>query len=119
MTCRMYPITEEKFNKKILPIIEKYTTPLGGRPPKISHYICFNAMIYMLRVSVPWRDCPKEYGPWHTIYTRFKRWSQNGLLWNILYELKQEKIIEMDIIFMDSTTVKLHKHGSGAQKKIW
>jgi hypothetical protein len=46
----MYPITEEKFNKKILPIIEKYTTPLGGRPPKISHYICFNAMIYMLRV---------------------------------------------------------------------
>lgn len=115
----MYSITEEKFNKKILPIIEKYTKPLGGRPPKISHYKCFSAMLYMLRVSMPWRDCPREYGSWHTIYTRFKRWSQNGLLWNILYELKQNKLIEMDIIFMDSTTIKLHRHGSGAQKKIW
>lgn len=119
MTSRMYAITEGSFKKEVLPIIEKYTMALGGRPPKISHYVCFCAMLYMLRVSVPWRDCPKEYGSWHTIYTRFKRWSQNGLLWNILYELKQQKIVEMDIIFMDSTTVKLHRHGSGAQKKIW
>jgi transposase len=114
----MYPIEEEEFNKKILPIIEKHTTPLGGRPAGISHYVCFCAMLYMLRVSLPWRDCPKKYGGWHTIYTRFNRWSKNGLLWEILYELKQEKIIEMKIIFMDSTTVKLHRHGSGALKKI-
>ena len=51
MTCRMYQITEEKFNKKILPIIEKYTTQLGGRPPKISHYICFSAIGTVERLS--------------------------------------------------------------------
>jgi transposase len=113
----MYPIIEEVFNNKILPIIEKYTTPLGGRPPKISHYVCFCAILKMLMVSLPWRDCPKEYGPWHTIYMRFKRWSENGLLWNILYELKQKKVVQMDIIFMDSTTVKVHRHGTGALKK--
>jgi transposase len=74
-------------------------------------------MLKMLRVSVPWRDCPREYGPWHTIYTRFKRWSENGLLWNIFFELKQNKIIELDIVFMDSTTIKVHRHGLGAVKK--
>ena len=117
MTDRLYPICEEFFNTNILPIIMRHTTGSGGRPPKISHYTCFCAMIKMLRVSVPWRYCPREYGPWHTIYTRFKRWSENGLLWNIFFELKQNKIIELDIVFMDSTTIKVHRHGLGAVKK--
>jgi transposase len=54
---------------------------------------------------MPWRDCPPEYGPWHTIYTRFKRWSENGLFWKILTTLKEKKRLEFRIIFMDSTTV--------------
>ena len=117
MNPRLYPITEEAFNSEILPIIEAHTTPLGGRPPLISHYVCFCAMLKMMSVSLPWRDCPAEYGPWHTIYTRFKRWSENGLLWHILYTLKQKKLVRMDVVFMDSTTVKLRRHGAGAPKK--
>jgi hypothetical protein len=117
MENRLYPISKEIFDKEILPIIERETKPLGGRPPKIGHYDCFCAMLKMMSVSLPWRDCPKEYGPWHTIYTRFKRWSENGLLWNILYTLKQKKYVQMDIIFMDATTVKAHRHGLGALKK--
>jgi len=116
---RLYPIDEQAFNEHILPVIEAHTRGmgLGGRPPKISHYVCFCAMLTMMRVSQPWRDLDPIYGPWHTIYTRFKRWSERGLFWNILYALKQAKHIEMDIVFMDSTTVKLHRHGSGAAKK--
>jgi hypothetical protein len=116
---RLYPISEESFNRNVLPIIEAHTSGmgLGGRPPQISHYVCFCAMLKMMAVSLPWRDLPREYGPWHTIYTRFKRWSENGLFWNILYALKQQKNIRMDIVFIDSTTVKLHRHGAGAPKK--
>lgn len=117
MQDRLYPISRELFDKEILPIIIRETTKEGGRPPKISHYVCFCAMLKMLSCSMPWRDCPKEYGKWHTIYTRFKRWSENGLFWIILNELKQKKLVEFGVIFMDSTTVKLHKHGSGALKK--
>lgn len=117
MNKRLYPISEDFFNSHILPIIQKHTSGSGGRPPKIPHYVCFCAMLKMLSISIPWRDCPKEYGPWHTIYMRFKRWSENGLFWEILRKLKENKQIEMDIVFMDSTTVKLHRHGSGAPKK--
>ena len=117
MNDRLYPISREAFDSQILPIIESATTPLGGRPPKIDHYTCFCAMLKMMSVSLPWRDLPKEYGSWHTIYTRFKRWSENGLMWRILYELKQKKMVRMDIVFMDSTTVKLHRHGAGAARK--
>jgi hypothetical protein len=111
------PVDRELFNKEILPIITRKSKILGGRPPKIEHFICFCAMLKMMSVSLPWRDLPREYGSWHTIYTRFKRWSESGLLWEILYHIKQKKLIEMNIVFMDSSTVKLHRHGSGANKK--
>lgn len=117
MRDRLYPISREVFEREILPLIEAETTPQGGRPPLIDHYTCFCAMLKMLSVSLPWRDCPKEYGSWHTIYTRFKRWSENGLLWKILYALKQRRQVRMDIVFMDASTVKLHRHGAGAPKK--
>jgi transposase len=117
MESRLYPISQALFEREILPIILRKTTIQGGRPPKISHYICFCAMLTMLRCSLPWRDCPSEYGPWHTIYTRFKRWSENGLFWTILNEIKQKKLAEFRVIFIDSTTVKLHKHGYGSLKK--
>jgi transposase-like protein len=35
----------------------------------------------------------------------------------ILTHIKQKKLAEFRIIFMDSTTIKLHRHGSGAPKK--
>jgi len=117
MNNRLFPISRDVFDRDILPIIEAATKPLGGRPPKVDHYTCFCAMLKMMSVSLPWRDLPREYGPWHTIYMRFKRWSENGLLWRILYELKQKKRVRMDIVFMDSTTVKLHRHGAGAAHK--
>ena len=105
------------FDQEILPRILRETKRYGGRPPKIDHYVFFCAVLKMLSVSLPWRDCPKEYGSWHTIYTRFKRWSENGLLWHILYELKEKKQIHMNIVFLDSTSVKVHRHGTGASKK--
>jgi transposase len=60
----------------------------------------------MPSASLPWRDLPREREPWRTICMRFKRWSENGLLWKILYELKQKKLVRMDIVFMDSTTAR-------------
>ena len=56
-------------------------------------------------------------GPWHTIYTRFKRWSENGLFWFLLYQLQQKKQVKIDCVWIDSTTINLHRHGSGPLKK--
>ncbi len=60
MDSRLYPISEEVFHDRILPIIKKHTTLCGGRPPKISHYKCFCAILKMFMVSVPW---PKRIWP--------------------------------------------------------
>src|SRR5215211_4909599 len=41
----------------------------------------FEAVLHRLRVGCPWRDLPKDYGFWHTIYTRLSRggWRQGCL----------------------------------------
>jgi transposase len=34
-----------------------------------------NAIFYVLRTGMPWRDLPERYGPYTTAYNRFNRWS--------------------------------------------
>ncbi|QEY52960.1 transposase [Legionella longbeachae] len=64
--------------------------------------------------SVSWRDVPACYGKWHTIYTRFKRWSENGLFWFLVYQLQKKKKVTVAISWVDSTTIGIHRHSSAA-----
>jgi len=88
-----------------------------GRPVLISDYEFFCGVLYVLRTGVSWRDLPECYGSWHTIYTRFKRWSESGWFWKLLKELQAKKLIKVDFTWIDSTTIAVRRHGSGALKK--
>ncbi len=116
MKDRHYPIKESDFIRDIQPHIARhYKRP--GRPESISHYQFFSAVLYLLRTGISWRDIPAFYGNWHTIYTRFKRWSENGLFWKLLYHLQQSRKISIDCTWVDSTTIIVHRHGSGPLTK--
>ena len=116
MDSRLFPLSLEFFTEEIEPLITRgYKRP--GRPPKEDHYHFFCGVLYVLRTGISWRDLPTCFGSWHTIYTRFKRWSENGLFWSLVYSLQQNKKVKVDFVWVDSTTVGLHRHGSGALKK--
>ena len=51
------------------------------------------------------------------IYMRFSRWSHNGVLQRVFEQLQQEQIIELEVLGLDSTSVKVHPDGTGALKK--
>ena len=36
------------------------------------------AVLFRARTGCPWRDLPAAYGPWHTIYMRWRRWVDAG-----------------------------------------
>ena len=91
--------------------------PREYRPPKYSGRQVLNAVLFMLSSGCTWRQLPKEYGHWHTIYTRFKRWSEAGVMDRILQELQKKHIIGLRVTFLDSTTVRAHQAASGARKK--
>lgn len=116
MDSRLYAITEEYFRKTIAPLITA-SYKRQGRPSKTGDYIFFCGVLYILRTGISWRDLPTCFGSWHTVYTRFKRWSENGLFWSLLYKLQQQKCVAVEMIWIDSTTISLHRHGGGPLKK--
>ncbi len=112
MDNRLFPITRDFFNLNIKPLIQIGYIK-SGRPHLIDDYHVFCAMLYVLRTGVAWRDLPTCYGHWHRVYQRFKRSSDRGIWWNILYKLQQDKLITMNVVLADSTTFKVHRHGGG------
>ena len=112
MQNRRYPIPESFFEKSINSLIESHYSP-AGRPKRITNYQVFSAILYVLRTGIPWRDLPKCYGNWHSIYLRFKKGSDRGVWWNIPLQLQQDKKLTMRVVMADSTTIKVHRHGGG------
>jgi transposase len=86
----------------------------GGRPPK-SHKLVIEALVWILRTGAPWRDMPSAYGPWKTIYTRFSRWSDSGVLARLFEALAREHDAEGFLV--DATIVRAHQDAAGAAKK--
>lgn len=112
MDTRFFPVTPEFFDREIKSIIER-SYIWKGRPPRIGHYHVFCAILYVLRTGCPWRDLPACFGKWHPIYLRFSRGGERGLWWKILMHLQQRKKLRMNVVLMDSTTMKVHRHGGG------
>jgi transposase len=44
-----------------------------GRPAQPARDM-LNGMIWILMTGAPWRDLPERYGPWETVYRRFREW---------------------------------------------
>lgn len=46
-----------------------------GRPSK-SNRMMLNGMLWKVKTGAPWRDLPKRFGPWKTVYSRFRSWGK-------------------------------------------
>jgi transposase len=84
-----------------------------GRPPKPARDM-INGIVWIARSGAPWRDLPERYGPWETVYTRFRELIANGILLQIFAELNIDA--DMQDISLDSTSVRVHQHAAGAKK---
>lgn len=68
-----------------------------------------SGVLYILRTGVPWRDLPPRFGPWSSVYTRFRRWSASGLWDRMLAEVVRP---EDSIRSVDCSHIKVHRHGA-------
>ena len=88
----------------------------GGRGrPGLSDRTMVEAMLWILRTGAPWRDLPDEYGSWKSVYTRFSRWTEQGVLQRVFDALTNERDGEGYLI--DGTIMRAHQDASGAVKK--
>lgn len=94
--------------------------PDVGRPNK-EHRRIIDGILWVLRTGAPWRDLPEAFGPWQTVYSRFRRWCENGT-WQRIYDELQEEAdqngdLDWLVHFVDSSIVRAHQHSAGAPKK--
>lgn len=73
------------------------------------------AVLWIARTGSPWRDLPRQFGPWNSAYQRFARWSRRGVWYRIFAQLAQDA--DFEEVFIDSTIVRAHQHAAGAPKK--
>ena len=73
-----------------------------------------NGMVWIARSGAPWRDLPERYGPWNSVYSRFRKWIDDGILDNIFRVLSLEA--EINELSLDATIVQAHQHSAGAKK---
>lgn len=109
---RLDRLTDEQW-RRVEPTLPP-ATKTGGRDAK-PHRPMLEAIIWILRTGAPWRDLPPSYGPWQSVYTRFSRWSQSGVLAALFEALARERDGEGYLI--DATIVRAHQDASGAAKK--
>ena len=78
----------------------------------------FEALLYLARTGVPWRDLPAEFGRWDAVYNRFRRWVASGALRRLFEALTADPVFaEVRRVFVDSTIVRAHQHAAGARRK--
>ena len=106
-------ITEEQYARI------KDSLPVQRGNVSLSNLQLLNAILYVAEHGCKWRGLPKQFGNWHTIYTRMNRWSKAGVLDRVFERLQTEQIvrIKVEAFALDSTSVKVHPDGTGALKK--
>jgi transposase len=69
-----------------------------------------NAVWYVTKTGIPWKDLPERFGKWDTVYHRFNQWSKKGV-WRRVFEAVQDPDLEW--LMVDSTVIRAHHHAAG------
>lgn len=108
---KRYELTDQEWEQIVL--LLPSNKGRWGRPPKDNRQM-LNAMVWLARSGAPWRDLPERYGPWESVYSRFRKWIDDGVLDNIFRVLSLES--ELYELSIDASIVQAHQHSAGAKK---
>lgn len=104
-------------------ILEPLLPPLNtGRGRKMhDRRTIINAVLWLVKTGIPWRDLPEKYGKWNSIYKRFSLWQTDGT-WELILDalmamFEAEEAIDWKLCSIDGTIVRAHKASAGASKK--
>ena len=112
-----YMLTDDLW-AALKPLVERAKWYKGGQPPTLPDRDFFEALLYLARTGVPWRDLPAEFGNWDAVYNRFRRWVRSGGLKALFEGMTADPAFgDTRRVLIDSTIVRAHQHAAGARRK--
>lgn len=104
--------------RRLKPLLPRRVGRGGNWKP---HRKMINGIRWRMRTGAPWRDVPRRYGPWQSVYDRFNRWSKDGTWDRILRALQgtEAKADELgvEVWLVDGSVVRAHVSAAGGGKK--
>lgn len=93
--------------------------PKEGRPRSNLKQV-IEGILWIIRTGAPWRDLPDKYGPWQTVYSWFRKWTDIGL-WGLMFRKLRESRdregqLDWETHHLDGTIVRAHRHAAGGGK---
>lgn len=67
------------------------TTGRGGRPEKHPRRLVLDAIFYLVRGGIAWRQLPVEFPPPTTVYDRFRAWAKAGV-WQAVHDALRDLV---------------------------
>jgi putative transposase len=112
-----YMITDELW-AVMGPCVEQAKRYKCGQAPRLPERLFFEAVLFLARTGVPWRDLPGDFGAWDAVYNRFRRWIASGSLAKLFQLLTDDPAFaEVKRVLVDATNIRAHRHAAGASKK--
>ena len=113
-----HELTDEQF--QLLEPYLPHNGPQGGHP-WAEHRRILNGLFWKLHTGAQWPDIPERYGPWSTIYDRYRRWCQEGRFACMLVALRATLDecgqLDWEQWWVDSTAIRASRAAAGARKK--
>ena len=106
----LYWLTDEQMDR-LRPFF-----PKSHGKPRVDDRRVLSGIIFVNRNGLRWRDAPREYGPYKTLYNRWKRWGDMGIFMRMMDGLSAAKA-EPQTIMIDATYLKAHRTASSLRLK--
>jgi transposase len=102
----------ELVSEKTIEETKSYFPRSRGRE-RVDDRRVISGIVYVLRNGLKWKDVPKEYGPYKTLYNRCIRWSKLGVFARILQKLAKT---ETKVLMIDTMHLKVHRTAASLRK---
>jgi Putative transposase of IS4/5 family (DUF4096) len=84
-------VTEAQW-ARLAPLLPPQKSPTGR--PAQDHRRIIAGMVWVERTGASWRALPAHFGPWQTVYSRYRRWRKMGLwqrIQDVLAQIEEEE----------------------------
>lgn len=106
---RRHELTDDQWKK-----IERLLPGRVGDPGRtaVDNRLFVNAVLFVAKTGIPWRDLPERFGKWNSIWRRFDRWCATGVWSKLSAALGEPDLAELHL---DSTTIKAQHAAAGSR----